>query len=41
MEKWQAVVNGVTNFRVPYNAGNFLGNGKVAGSEKCKVKRKV
>jgi hypothetical protein len=23
-EKWQAVVNTVVNFRVPYNEGNFL-----------------
>jgi hypothetical protein len=22
-DKWQAVVNTVTNFRVPYNAGSF------------------
>jgi hypothetical protein len=23
-EKWQAVVNAVTNLRVPYNSWNFL-----------------
>jgi len=23
-ERWRALVNGVKNFRVPYNAGNYL-----------------
>jgi hypothetical protein len=23
-EKWPALVNAVMNFRIPYNAGNFL-----------------
>jgi hypothetical protein len=25
-DRWQALVNAVTNLRVPYNAGNFLTN---------------
>jgi hypothetical protein len=26
-DRWQALVNAVTNLRVPYNAGNFMASG--------------